>query len=189
MRYGKRRKRTFPVLDLVGVACSSLRRAFAERLLHIAVPTVIKGNFSELLACRNPEYRAAGVDAEESVDLETVEKAAASLAKQYNAIFLATGETDLITDGNRLVYLHNGTKQLSEITGTGCMLGALCASYLAADNCFDSVVDACGMLGIAGERAAMGQGAFLHRLIDILSVLTKDEIRQCLKKEEKKVET
>lgn len=185
-------KKKIPVvLDIVGFACSSLRREFVNELMKIAVPTVVKGNYSEIVALYDENYRSIGVDSEECIDAETAEKAAVSLAKKYDTIILATGETDIVTDGKRLVYLHNGTKQLSEITGTGCMLGALCAAYLAMDNNFDSVIYACGMLVISGERAETrnGNGTFMQKLTDYLSVLTKDDIQKHLKKEEKQLET
>ena len=38
------------LLDLVGTACSTLRKNFAKELLEIHVPSVLKGNMSELLA-------------------------------------------------------------------------------------------------------------------------------------------
>lgn len=185
-------KKKIPVvLDIVGFACSSLRREFVNELMKIAVPMVIKGNYSEIFTLYDAKYRSLGVDSDECIDAETAQKAAVSLARKFDTTILATGETDIITDGNRLVHLHNGTKQLSEITGTGCMLGALCTAYLAMDNSFDSVVYACGMLGISGEMSetTAGNGTFMQRIINHLSVLTKDDIQKHLKKEKKKLET
>lgn len=184
-------KKKIPVvLDIVGFACSSLRRELVDKLLRNAVPTLIKGNYSEIFALLHKEYSAFGVDADDFPDKNEIKASAIKLARKYNTIILATGKTDIITDGKRLVCLHNGTKQLSEITGTGCMLGALCASYLAEDNSFNSVVYACGMLGITGEMAetTIGNGTFMQRLMDCLSVITKAEIEKYLKKEELELE-
>ena len=183
-------KKNIPVvLDIVGLACSSLRKSFVKELLREAIPTVIKGNYSEIFALYNEEYRSSGVDAEESLDADSAEKAAVFLADRYNTIILATGQKDIITDGRRLVYVNNGTEQLSSVTGTGCMLGALCASYLAEDNSFDAVVYACAVLGVAGElsETTTGNGTFMQNLIDRLSALTKADIEKHLKKEEKKI--
>lgn len=180
-------KKKIPVvLDIVGFACSSLRRNFVNELLKTAVPTVIKGNYSEIFALYDEKYCSFGVDADEIISAEIAEKAVVFLSKKYKTIILATGETDIITDGKRLVHLYNGTKQLSEITGTGCMLGALCTAYLAVDNSFDSVVYACGVLGISGEMSETkaGNGTFIQRLMDTLSAITKDDIQKYLKKEE-----
>lgn len=184
-------KKNIPiVLDIVGLACSTLRKSFVKNLLREAIPTVIKGNYSEIFALYNEQYRSSGVDADSSLCFENAEKAALFLAGRYNTIILATGQKDIITDGKRLVFINNGTKQLSSVTGTGCMLGALCASYLATDNSFDSVVYACAVLGVSGElsETATGIGTFIQNLLDRLSTLTKADIEKHLKKEEKKID-
>ena len=38
------------ILDAVGIACSKLRRNYISELLEIGIPTVIKGNYSEIYA-------------------------------------------------------------------------------------------------------------------------------------------
>ena len=38
------------MLDLVGTACSTLRYEFAQKLMNIHMPELLKGNMSELLA-------------------------------------------------------------------------------------------------------------------------------------------
>lgn len=183
-------KRGIPVvLDIVGLACSSLRKSFVKELLKQAIPTVIKGNYSEIFALYSEEYRSLGVDADSSLGVENAEKAAVFLADRYHTIILATGQKDIVTDGKRLVYINNGTEQLSSVTGTGCMLGALCASYLATDHPFDSVVYACAVLGVSGElsETALGNGTFMQTLLDRLSTVTKADIEKHWKKEEKKI--
>ena len=184
-------KKNIPVvLDIVGLACSSLRKKFVDKLLKKAIPTVIKGNYSEILALYNEEYHSSGVDADSTISEETAEKTAVSIADRYNTIILATGQKDIVTDGRRLVYISNGTPQLSSVTGTGCMLGALCASYLATDNSFDAVVYACAVLGISGELSETfaGSGTFIQKLMDKLSTITKADIEKHLKKEERKID-
>lgn len=184
-------KKKIPVvLDIVGLACSSLRKSFVKELLKEAVPTVIKGNYSEIFALYNEEYCSSGVDADDSLRSENAEKAAVFLAGRYHTIILATGHKDILTDGRRVVYIRNGTEQLSSVTGTGCMLGALCASYLATDPSFDAVVSACATLGVSGElsETAIGNGTFMQKLMDTLSTITKADIEKHLKKEEKNID-
>ncbi len=185
-----KRKNIPVVLDIVGVACSTLRKEFVGNLLNEAVPTVIKGNYSEIFALYNEIYCSPGVDADSSLCSEIVEKASVYLAHKYNTIILATGEKDIITDGIRLVNICNGTDRLSLVTGTGCMLGAICASYLATDNSFDSVLYSCAVLGICGEQAKTNKGnaSFIQRLIDSLSNISKADIQKYLKMEEKKID-
>lgn len=162
------------LLDAVGVACSSLRRKLALRLIEIGRPTVIKGNYSEIVALMNPEYHAAGVDSEKLGDITGI---AAELAKKSGAVVLASGKKDIVTDGEKAVYIKNGCSQLSKLTGTGCMLGAICSAYLAVAGGFDAAKTACGVLGICGElsRTGKGNGTFEVNLMDNLSTLTDME--------------
>ncbi len=184
------RKNIPVVLDVVGFACSSLRKKFVQKLLKETVPTVIKGNYSEIFAMYNEKYNSSGVDADSSLSEENAEKAAVSLARKYNTIILATGRKDIVTDGKRLIYINSGTEQLSSVTGTGCMLGALCASYLAMDNSLDSVIYACALLSISGElsETPSGNATFMQRLMDRLTVITKADIQKYLKTEEKSLD-
>lgn len=173
------------VLDAVGIACSRLRRGYIHELLSEVTPTVIKGNYSEINALYQDSYHCSGVDAED-LDAMAVGHAAAALARERNTIILASGKVDIVTDGKRLVHIHNGTPQLSTITGTGCMLGALCAAYLSADKRLDSVIIACAVLGICGQKAEnpQGSGTFYVKLMDALSTITAADIHANLNLEE-----
>ena len=51
------------MLDLVGTACSNLRYEFAQRLMSIHMPKLLKGNMSELLAMSGQTAHAIGIDA------------------------------------------------------------------------------------------------------------------------------
>ena len=174
------------VLDAVGCACSRLRRGYARELLAGATPTVIKGNYSEVYALCQENYWASGVDADASLDLQTVDRCAAALAREWNTIVLASGKVDIVTDGEHLIHIHNGTSQLSAVTGTGCMLGALCATYLSVDRSIDAVIAACAVLGICGEKVqtTRGNGTFFVNLMDALSTLSAEDICTNMKGEE-----
>ena len=178
------------LLDAVGIACSTLRRDYVNRLLTIAMPAVIKGNYSEILALHRQSYHSSGVDADSSLDIRTIDHAAVSLARRLKTILLASGPVDIVTDGTRLYHIRNGTPQLSRITGTGCLQGALCASYLSAKPGLEAVLTGCAVLGICGElaRTDRGSGTFLCNLMDALSTLTDAELEQHLKLEELSIE-
>ena len=185
------KEKNIPVmLDAVGIACSKLRRDYIAELLEIGIPTVIKGNYSEILALHRQSYHSPGVDADSSLDIQTIDQAAVSLARRLKTILLASGPVDIVTDGTRLYHIHNGTPQLSRITGTGCLQGALCASYLSAKPGLEAVLTGCAVLGICGElaRTDRGSGTFLCNLMDALSTLTDAELEQHLKLEESSIE-
>ena len=178
------------LLDAVGIACSTLRREYVKDLLNTAIPTVIKGNYSEIQALYRDSYRSSGVDADSRLDVHSMDHAAISLARSLGTVILASGRADIVTDGNRLYHIHNGTSMLSQVTGTGCLQGALCASYLSAKPGIEAVITGSSVLGICGElaRTDRGTGTFLCSLMDKLSMLTDTEIEENLKVEEITIE-
>ncbi|SFP60875.1 hydroxyethylthiazole kinase [Butyrivibrio proteoclasticus] len=197
------------VLDAVGVACSELRRNFVLGLINKRAALMrdksrkfkgfflIKGNNSEIKALLDEHYRGLGVDADESLKKEDSIKASIKLATSLNAVVLCSGETDVITDGKETFLLLNGVPEMGSVTGTGCMLGAVCASFLAHDKSLDQVIKACAFFGIAGELAReellknqkdmyegcspIGCGSFLIKLLDELSVVNEDIIEKRIK--------
>ena len=178
------------ILEAVGIACSELRRSFACQLIGMAQICVIKGNYSEINALHNTAYRSAGVDAEGALDVSVITQAAAELAVKYNTIILASGQTDIVTDGKQVIYINNGTPQLAQVTGTGCMLGALCACFLSVHRGISAVAAACAVLGICGKlsETEKGSGSFMVKLMDKLSRLTDLELERYLDLEERKIE-
>ncbi len=177
------------ILDAVGVSCSRFRKKFAIGLIEKYKPTVVKGNYSEIMALCCTDYSAAGVDSA-CVDLQTVSKEASEFAHQYNCVVLASGKTDIITDGKRIIYMKNGTPQLASLTGTGCMLGALCATYLSVSSAVDAAKTACAVLGICGElsQTENGNGIFFVQLMDNLTTLTDAVLNDHIETEEVRIE-
>ena len=173
------------VLDVVGVACSKLRKDFAFELLDITVPTVIKGNYSEIRALYDDCYHAVGVDADTSLTMSDMDEVCIFLAKKWNTTILASGKADIVTDGKRIAHIYNGSEQLTTVTGTGCMLGALCAAYVSTGIGMDAVITACVVLGISGEAAQThkGSGSFMAGLMDFLSTLSNETMETYIRME------
>lgn len=172
------------VIDAVGISCSELRRDFLKRLLEkrkMESFLLIKGNYSEIMALYDDSYKSEGVDAKAGIRKEQISSAAKELVKRFGALILASGKTDVIAWEGGEATVNNGCAELSMITGTGCMLGAICATILATKRDVDSVIDACAMLGIAGEMSAetkSGTGTFLVRLLDNISLMTDELLNE-----------
>jgi len=179
------------VIDAVGVACSRLRHNFLSKMLKDINPTLIKGNYSEIYAIDNTSYRSHGVNAQPDLCVETVGKSAVNLANKHHSFVLATGKTDIITDGERIFYIHNGHSRLSSVTGTGCMLGMLCSVFLSVHTDIQAVCMAAAMMGICGEQASyhQGSGSFMTGLMDSLSLLTATDFEKALRMEEINIES
>lgn len=185
------KERYIPILlDVVGIACSRLRRDYVCGLIKSAMPTVIKGNYSEINALYREAYRSSGVDADNALDEQALDQAAVELARTCHTTILASGKVDIVTDGTRLVHIKNGTPQLSGITGSGCMLGALGAAYLSVRPDMDAAVTACSTLGICGQLAETerGSGSFMMNLLDALSTVKDADMEQYLDMEEISIE-
>lgn len=178
------------IIDAVGVSCSKLRRGFISDFLREFKPTAIKGNYSEIYALFDDGYNSAGVDVDKALTVKNVSETALRLAHKHNTMVLASGRTDIITDGKTVVYINNGVPQLAQVTGTGCLLGALCGCYLSADRSILSLVTACAVLGICGElsQTEKGNGTFLLNLMDNLSTLKDESIENLLDTEVKNIE-
>ena len=170
------------IIDAVGVSCSSLRRRFVNDFLELFNPTAIKGNYSEIYALFNDSYNSSGVDADLSLSIENISKTAVKLAQKYDTMILASGKTDIVTDGKTVVFVNNGVMQLAQITGTGCLLGMLCGCYLSVDRSINALITACVVLGICGElsQTEKGNGTFFINLMDNLSVLKNEQIEKLL---------
>nr|MCR5101518.1 hydroxyethylthiazole kinase [Butyrivibrio sp.] len=187
------------VLDAVGVSCSELRRKYIAKLLDIRSKFVsnessfflIKGNYSEIKTLSNHSYRSKGVDADTKLACTEVSDEAKALAKEYKVCVLASGAVDIVTDGEKVSCIRSGVPMMGNVTGTGCMLGAICACFLSVQKDIDAVICACVCFGIAGEYAdanlnkrtrmddfghVYGNGSFMVQLLDEIYSMTDEKI-------------
>ncbi len=142
------------VLDPVGVGATQFRNEAIVDLLTQVHPTIIKGNASEIMSLSGMNTQSKGVDS--SADsLEAID-AALKVARDYRCVCAVTGRIDIITDGRYIVKIYNESDLLSYITGTGCMITSLAASFLGGGA--SPLVSAVGgilAMSIAGEEAAI----------------------------------
>lgn len=174
------------VLDPVGAGASSFRNETTKRILEEIKISVLRGNMSEIKFIAGLECETKGVDASES-DLKSDSDegiiVAKSLAKRFNCTVAITGVYDIVSDGEKSLTIENGTKMLSNVTGTGCMTTALVGGYLGAcetkEDLFIAAVSGIVSMGICGEIAEeragnIGLGSFHMAIIDAVSNLDED---------------
>ena len=139
-------KEGIPVLlDLVGVSCSKIRMKLAMELIEKGKIQILKGNISELLAIAGQPFHGTGIDAgvEDAMAGDNEEERKEifrKVSKRTGSVLLATGARDLLVDQERCLILENGVPELSGITGTGCMVGALSAAFLAQRDPFSAAL-------------------------------------------------
>lgn len=169
------------ILDLVGVGVSPLRLELAEKLIAENSFSILKGNMSEIKAMLGMNSHAVGIDVGQADkvhenNLDSSIAIVKALASKTGSVVVASGKYDIITDGTECYIVKNGTAMLSNITGTGCMLTALIASYLPASSPIEAALGGCMIMGIAGELAEeriqstseilLGSASFEVHLID-----------------------
>ncbi len=158
------------VLDAVGVSCSGLRRRFVRELLSEGKFFVIKGNYSEILAIYDDTYKGIGVDAQDGIEEDIIIRAAMSISKDNDSIVVATGKEDIVCDGDLFTRVAGGCDQMSSVTGTGCMLGAVIATAIAEDMSMEKVTSACSFFKECGLKAKTdkGSGTYMVNLMDAI---------------------
>lgn len=164
------------------VACGAIPRKMevVKELLDVANISVIKGNTGEIKFLAGHAGKVRGVDSID--DGQGAVEACRALARQYGTVVVATGETDIITDGARACLVHNGTRMLTMITGAGCMAGALtAASAGVSEDKYISSAAAILAMSLAGEMAAgtMAKalpGTFRAKLFDYMYNIKEADI-------------
>ncbi len=171
------------IIDLVGVGCSKLRLDYARKFISECHPNVIKGNMSEIKAIYGIKSSAKGIDVgacdiitEQNFD-ENI-KIIKRLSMETGSVVAATGVVDIISNGTYTYIISNGCEMLSMITGTGCMLTGLIASYISSDNILDGTALAIALMGICGELSQYVKGteSFRNELIDNMFSISDDMI-------------
>ncbi|EGE81968.1 thiamine-phosphate pyrophosphorylase [Blastomyces dermatitidis ATCC 18188] len=168
------------VFDPVGAGATDIRRKATKQLLAGGYFDLIKGNESELIQVYGKARgNQVGVDSGPStLNPEEKAKLVKDLARRERNIVLLTGSVDYLSDGERTLAIGNGHQFLGHITGTGCIIGTMAASFLAVHRSDKllAVFASLLLLEIAAERAAMkdgvhGPGTFLPAFIDELFTL------------------
>lgn len=162
------------ILDLVGVGCSDIRKAYALKLLKTGRFSIIKGNLSELKAITGRDSHALGIDVGDD-DREAPTESVLWLseaARCYQCCVLCSGETDILSDGKQSFFIENGDPMMTLCTGTGCMLNVIAAAFLSvAKTPLDAALAACVTFELAAEKSVSitaGPGSFHASLFDSL---------------------
>lgn len=166
------------VLDPVGAGATIYRSEVSAELARLK-PAVIRGNASEIMVLAG-SFGAAGKGVDATHSTQAALEPARDLARDTGAIVAMTGVVDYVTDGERVVAIHNGHPMMARVTGLGCTATALVGAFLGAnDDPFAATVSALATLGVAGEIAAEqspGPGSLQLHLLDALYRLDRVEL-------------
>lgn len=187
------------LLDPVGIGASQLRYQTVKQLLQEVHFDVIRGNISEMKALMNMHTLSRGVDANEMDVLtdENIDENIAwlqQLSFKTGAVIAVSGAIDVIVDEKRAVVIKNGCCEMSQITGTGCMLSAIMTAFCTTQP--DHLLEACAyvtsLMGYCGELARqkmienhLGTGSLRVYLMDYLSMVNDDMMKEGMKIEKR----
>jgi len=147
------------VLDPVYIERAPPRAVFARELIGRG-PAAVRLNHAEFSALGGSTM--------------TRENAIAYARAKHTVVALS-GETDLVTDGERVATVANGHALMAKVTAMGCAGSAILSACLAVESdAFRAAVAALVIMGIAGEHAgekSEGPGSFAVAIVDALHSL------------------
>ena len=176
------------VLDPVGAGATRYRNESIQAILDQAMPTVIRGNASEIMSVAGLAAQTRGVDS--SATVTDALQAARELAARTGGVVCVSGPVDQVLDaGGRQASLANGHEWMTRITGVGCSATALVGAFCAVQpDAWRATVSAMAYLGVVGEVAAQavrakgqGVGSLQMALLDQLQLLDEATFVQRLK--------
>lgn len=141
------------VFDPVGAGATPYRTDTCKQLLGSHRPSIIRGNASEVMALLNSDVTTKGVDSSATTDaaLET----AKLVAGTYGCVVSVSGETDIITDGEKIIRVAQGHALMTRVTGLGCTASAITGAFAAVNkDTLAAAAHAMAVMGICGEIAA-----------------------------------
>ena len=171
------------ILDPVGVGISKLRTDSVKSLINNLKISIIRGNVSEIKFLTNNGECPKGVDAKENTieNLYDISKSFKELSKKLNSIIIATGEVDIITDGNKICFCKNGNPYMKKVSGTGCQLSSVISAFVSSNlDMFVASISAVCSYGICGEVAFSrmnfldGNSSYRDYIIDAMCNLNSE---------------
>ncbi|MDN6161465.1 MAG: hydroxyethylthiazole kinase [Atopostipes sp.] len=172
------------VLDPVAIGIGDLRTKLIKKLKEYP-PSIINGNASEIISLAHSwelidEGDNEGPRGVESIRLtEEAKEAAIQLARWTKGAVSVSGEIDLITDGEKVFYYRGGSELMERITGFGCTLGGVNASYAAVSSPLIAALSSSAIYKLAGNRTVEKTkllGDFQAEFINQLSLATAEDI-------------
>lgn len=121
------------ILDPVGVGASRWRLQGIREILGHVHPDILRVNLSEARALLGRSGTEHGVDSSADASTQEAQDIARQLARALGSTVLISGKCDWISDGQRTIRLDGGSDLVASVTGSGCMLSALCGAFAAVE--------------------------------------------------------
>ena len=168
------------VLDPVACGAGAYRKKVADDLINNYKLAAIRGNAGEIASLVGMNVASKGVD---SAGVDNIDEIALAANSKFNIPVIVTGEVDAIAVDGKVVTIHNGSAMMPKVIGTGCLLGAVVASFIGLEKGQELKSLEIAMLAynIAGEMAEKRPnghlpGTFKVEFMNALYEITDEDI-------------
>ena len=168
------------VLDPVACGARSYRKKVSDDLINNYKLAAIRGNAGEIASLVGINVASKGVD---SAGVDNIDEIALAANSKFNIPVIVTGEVDAIAVDGKVVTIHNGSAMMPKVIGTGCLLGAVVASFIGLEKGQELKSLEIAMLAynIAGEMAEKRPnghlpGTFKVEFMNALYEITDEDI-------------
>lgn len=171
------------VLDPVACGSSQYRLRVAEKIIKSGQLTCIRGNAGEIASLLHQKETTHGIDS--GIEVGDVEQNVEIAANKFKCLVMATGASDYVSDGYPGWITHFTSPNFTKWVGTGDMLSAICATFLAIEESISSLYTAVVYFTICGEMTKKdGIASWFIRFTDLLGTISEEQL--CKYYEERK---
>ncbi|CTL94609.1 hydroxyethylthiazole kinase [Streptococcus pneumoniae] len=156
------------VLDPVACGAGEYRKKVADDLINNYKLAAIRGNAGEIASLVGIDVASKGVD---SAGVDNIDEIALAANEKFNIPIVVT--------------IHNGSAMMPKVIGTGCLLGAVVASFIGLEKGQElkSLETAMLVYNIAGEIAEKRPnghlpGTFKVEFINALYEITDEDVKE-----------
>ncbi len=171
------------VLDPVACGLGNLRTKLLFEIKDYK-PQIVRGNASEIISLASlwnftdeSAEKTSGVDS--SCDTICAKKSAECIARFTGGSVSVSGKIDFVTDGSVSVFLAGGSPLMTRVTGFGCSLGGVMASFASVSSPLVASLAGSAVYKAAGKIAmekSLGPSSFKSNFLDILYSFDGDEL-------------
>ena len=168
------------VLDPVACGAGAYRKKVSDDLINNYKLAAIRGNAGEIASLVGINVASKGVD---SAGVDNIDEIALAANAKFNIPIVVTGEVDAIAVNGEVITIRNGSAMMPKVIGTGCLLGAVLASFIGLEKGEELKSLEIAMLAynIAGEMAEKRPnghlpGTFKVEFINALYEITDKDI-------------
>ena len=169
------------VLDPVACGAGSYRKKVSDDLINNYKLAAIRGNAGEIASLVGINVASKGVD---SAGVDNIDEIALAANSKFNIPVIVTGEVDAIAVNGEVITIHNGSAMMPKVIGTGCLLGAVVASFIGLEKgqelkSLEIAMLAYNIAGEIAEKRPNGHlpGTFKVEFINALYEITDQDIK------------